>query len=350
MAAVDSAWKHTRLTAGNEQGRTPASFGETPTTMMAAGTLYSAGDLTDVSTDDDLTWTDTNIAVAPTTTGRANHLFRFEGVAEGTIAPFSFFVRYTHLISGNHLVHQHRWYIWNDTNSVWEQMNARTNANDPRSMNGIPASTPLGEYVNGAGEVFLTLWDFEGVFQTGGACIHADTLVTLEGDLQVKARDVRFGDYMMGPDGPIKVDETTYHFPALTKMVRVTAGLPTGPVNPPRPTRPAPPPAPAYVVPRPRREPNPLGTPKDPSPQPTLSYYVSDVHMCPVEDGWKRAADLKLGDRIPTTDGRLRPITKIEAIEEVCEVIDINVTDPLGLVATYEIGGGLLTCNMAVLG
>jgi hypothetical protein len=291
---------------------------------MAAGNAYSAADLAKVLVDD-MQFTRAQINHTVGNTGRASHLWRYEGVPESIVSPLSFLNRYAHLITGGLQVHQHRLYLWNDDSSAWELLGSTTNANDPRNISGTK-TTGLDQYVNASGEIFALLWDYEGVYQSppGGGCLHADTLVTVasnfghEGDAltwdesQVPARDVRYADQVVGPDGPVKVEETTYHFPAPSKMIRVVTDS-------------------------------------------GLSYFVTADHWCPVappiEDGegitWKLAAAVEVGDLIPDILGDLRTVASVDASEVECELVDIFLTNPPTRVATYSIGGGLLTCNMA---
>ena len=58
VTAFTVGWKHTFLVVGDEQGRTPTSFGFTPTTIMTAGTLYTAGQIADATDDSDKSTTD----------------------------------------------------------------------------------------------------------------------------------------------------------------------------------------------------------------------------------------------------------------------------------------------------
>lgn len=313
MVAVSVAWKHTFQLTGDLQNRHPSTDGWNPTTVMGAGVLYSAGELANIADDNDATFVNANINHAAGNTGRSSHLWRFDGVAEAIIAPLTFLTRFTHLISGNFLGQRHKLYIWNDDSGIWEQIANLLSSSPSRTYSGTK-TLDLFEYVNPAGEIFVFHYDWEGVHQTaggGGGCLHADTLVTLEGGVQCLARNVRFADRILccvgGEIVPVKVDETTFHHAASRHMVTVWTA-PNG-----------------------------------------AFYHVTDNHWCPVDDGWKRADEMEVGDPVPDMWGNLNTVTRVELSEEVCEVVDLNMRDPFPSVLTYPVNGGLLTCNMAAL-
>ena len=52
MTAPNAAYRHSFSSAGNVQNLTPGFLGRTPANIISAGTPYTAGQLTTISTDD----------------------------------------------------------------------------------------------------------------------------------------------------------------------------------------------------------------------------------------------------------------------------------------------------------
>jgi hypothetical protein len=177
-------------------------------------------------------------------------------------------------------------------------------------MSGGPGSS-FDDYVNGSGEIFVLLWNYEGVYMSSaGGCLHATTMITMEDGQRVPAKKVRFGERIMGwVDGarvPMKVDEVTLHYARRWKMIRVDAGG-------------------------------------------GRRYWVTDDHPCPVgrEGESILARYVRSGMLAPDAYGGFHEIRSVVPNEQRCEVVDINVRGVDVRVATYEVGRGLLICNQA---
>lgn len=282
MVAPNAAYKHTLVSGGDVQRKNPGFFSQTPSGMITAGTAYTAGQLTTVSTDD-TNFVGNSLAVPSGTTGRSNHLFEFDVASPGSLTGIFNTVTFSHLISGNNTKHGVRTYIWDANLLVWEQIAASLASAVPRTMSGSANGPTFSDYVDGSNKLYILIWDREAVFQTGGGCVHAETMIsTTDGMVLISA--LRPGQVIHGwiKTEPVerKVEEITNRWPAPHTMVYIT----------------------------------------------TASYgamRVTDNHLLPTSQGEKRAGELTTSDDVLGLDSEWHPITTIEHKEENGHVYDL---------------------------
>lgn len=176
MTAPEAAWTHDWLVAGNDQNVSPNVYGRTPTNIISDGTVYSGADLTTVSTND-TNFVNNSITVLSASTGRANHLFRFDVVTPGLLNVISNFVNFSHLVNGNPLLHRVKTYIWNAVTLQWFQIASSNSTDVPRSMTGNITSV-WADYVDISGKLYILIWDWEGTHRLGGGgCVHGNSRI-----------------------------------------------------------------------------------------------------------------------------------------------------------------------------
>ena len=286
MTDIGTAYKHDLSVAGDVQNRSPDFFNRTPTNIIAASDVYSAAEITVISTDD-LNFVQNFFAVVVQTTGRSSHLFEFDIDTPNLLREITNLTTFAHLIGANPTVHQQKTYIWNAVTLAWEEIATSTGNAVPRTMSGSVADN-FSDYVDALNKLYILHWDWEGVFRTGGGCVKSDTLIhTPRGKIlvsELKPWETIYG-WQDGKQVDRKIDEITQH---KTGQIRKFTKLET--TN---------------------------GT-----------LTLTNNHIVPLKVGDKRAGEVSIGDMILGIEGIWFAVQSVSRFEEDCEVYDIHCRAP----------------------
>lgn len=305
MTCPSAAWKHRLSSAGNVQDLSPNDLGRTPANIKSGeGPQYDASQLARVCTDD-LDAIVNQYTIPAPTTGRSSHLFQYNGLSVATLASVFNLINFGHIILGQgSTVHRIKTYIWNETSGLWEEIANTIGSDDPRSQSGSAAGPTFSDYFDGSNRLFILAWDFEGVYNNGGAggCVHGDSQIHTPGGL-IAISDLIPGDIVLiygdGAEEQSMVKEVTRHRKELWALARLNTTL--------------------------------------------GSVVLTDDHTVPVLGGHKPAGEVTTADELWSVGGNWIPVDSVDHYTEECEVYDVICTPSNILMPTisFFLDGGI---------